>query len=54
MNNTGRIIWSAELCYLAGYGAQLNFDFESDQSFLKELIKQLEPILSVFPVIGRP
>jgi hypothetical protein len=54
MNNTGRIIWSAELCYPAGYGAKLSFDFEADQSFLKELIKQLEQILTVFPVTGKP
>jgi hypothetical protein len=54
MNRTGRMMWSAELCYPAGHGALLSFDFESDQSYLGDLIKQLEQLLRVYPVIGKP
>lgn len=54
MNKTGKIIWTVETCYPAGYGAVLKFKFESDQSFLVELIKETENMLSTFPVIGKP
>ena len=54
MDKLGKIIWTAETCYPAGYGAVLKFEFESDQSFLIGLIKELETILTAFPVIGKP
>lgn len=54
MNYSGQIMWSGETCYPAGYGAVLKFEFKSDQSYLKRLIKELDDILSVFPVIGKP
>ena len=54
MDKLGKIMWTAETCYPAGYGAVLKFEFESDQSFLNELIKELDDILATFPVIGRP
>lgn len=54
MNKTGKIIWTAETCYPAGYGAVLKFEFVSDQSFLVDLIKELENISVAFPVIGKP
>lgn len=54
MNKTGKIIWIAETCYPAGDGAVLKFEFESDQSFLADLIKEMENVLSTFPVIGKP
>ncbi|WP_429821964.1 WapI family immunity protein [Domibacillus aminovorans] len=41
-------------CYPSGYGAVLRFEFESDQSYLKDLIKELDAILAIFPVIGKP
>lgn len=47
-------MWCAELCYSAGHGALLSFDFESDQSYLENFIKQLEQQLRVYPVIGKP
>ncbi|MET4559832.1 hypothetical protein ABIA69_000975 [Lysinibacillus parviboronicapiens] len=54
MNYSGQIMWSGETCYPAGYGAVLKFEFKSDQSYLKRLIKDLDDILTVFPVIGKP
>ena len=54
MEKLGNIIWTAETCFPAGYGAVLKFEFESDQSFLIRLIKELETILTAFPVIGKP
>ncbi len=54
MDRLGKIIWTGETCYPAGNGAVLNFEFESDQSFLEGLIRELEEILAWFPVIGKP
>ncbi|WP_409305006.1 hypothetical protein [Peribacillus sp. SCS-155] len=53
MDKLGKINWTAETCYPAGYGAVLNFEFESNQTFLPRLIKELDDIVSVFPVIGK-
>ncbi|MET3698826.1 hypothetical protein SAMN05877753_11061 [Bacillus oleivorans] len=54
IDQLGKIKWSAETCYPAGHGAILNFEFKSDQSYLQGLIKELEQILTEFPVIGIP
>lgn len=50
----GKIKWNAETCYPAGYGAVLEFEFESDQTYLNTLIKELDDIITHFPVIGKP
>ncbi|MEK4522425.1 hypothetical protein MKX96_12455 [Psychrobacillus sp. FSL W7-1493] len=52
MDKLGHIVWSGETCYPAGSGAVLSFEFVSDQSHLINLIKELENIIYVFPVIG--
>jgi hypothetical protein len=54
MDRLGHIEWSGETCYPAGSGAVLNFSFESNQSYLGALIKELEDISLAFPVIGKP
>lgn len=54
MDKLGHINWSGETCYPAGSGAVLNFEFVSDQSYLEELIKELDDITYVYPVIGTP
>jgi hypothetical protein len=54
IDKLGNINWSGETCYPAGYGAVLTFEFESDQSYLEKLIKELEYIQVAFPVIGKP
>lgn len=54
MDKLGNIMWTGETCYPAGYGAVLTFEFASDQTFLNTLIKELDEILTVFPVVGKP
>lgn len=54
INNLGHINWKGETCYPAGYGARLNFEFQSNQSYLHKIIKELEAILEIYPVIGIP
>ncbi|MDI2586939.1 hypothetical protein OR571_07430 [Psychrobacillus sp. NEAU-3TGS] len=54
MGKLGNIEWSGETCYPVGTGAVLSFEFMSNQSFLKDLIKDLEDITDVYPVIGKP
>lgn len=54
INKQGVIHWTAETCYPAGFGAVLKFDFSSDQSYLIGIVQEIESILSVFPVIGKP
>lgn len=54
MNRFGKLFWNVETCYLPGDGAVLAFEFESDQTYLLSLIKQLTTVLTAFPVIGKP
>ena len=54
IDRLGQINWSGETCYPAGSGAVLNFTFVSNQSYLHDLIKELDDIIHVFPVIGNP
>ncbi|MBM7569938.1 hypothetical protein [Aquibacillus albus] len=54
MDKLGHIEWSGETCYPAGSGAVLTFEFVSNQSYLDALIKELEDITYVYPVIGKP
>jgi hypothetical protein len=54
MDKLGHIEWSGETCYPAGSGAVLTFEFVSNQSYLDVLIKELEDITYVYPVIGNP
>ncbi|MBM6618774.1 WapI family immunity protein [Bacillus suaedaesalsae] len=54
MSHFGKLLWSFETCYPNGDGAVLTSEFESDQSYLPKLIKELEMILNAFPVIGKP
>jgi hypothetical protein len=42
-----------ETCYPAGIGAVLKFDFCSDQTYIKEILNEIESILTVFPVLGK-
>ena len=52
MDKLGHIDWSGETCYPAGSGTVLTFEFVSNQSYLEDLIKELEDITYVYPVIG--
>ncbi|MDN7240745.1 hypothetical protein QWY14_03040 [Planococcus sp. N028] len=52
MNPLGDVEWAVTLCYPAGIGAALTFKFHSDQQALQQLTKQLDKIVSIFPVVG--
>lgn len=54
MNKMGQLLWSGQTSYPVGNGAVLKFEFKSDQSYLQRLVKEVEDILLVFPVIGNP
>ena len=54
MNNLGHIEWKGKTCYPNGFGAELTFEFKSNQSYLEQIIRDLNRILAVFPVIGKP
>lgn len=54
MDKLGHIEWSGETCYPTGSGAVLSFEFVSNQSYLDDLIKELENIISLYPVISKP
>ncbi len=54
MDKLGHIKWSGETCYPAGSGAVLTFEFTSNQSYLEDLIKELEKITYEYSVIGNP
>lgn len=53
MDRLGKIAWTIETCYPAGIGTQLTSEFESDQSYLRILIDELDRVLEAFPVIGK-
>ena len=50
MTNMRQIRWKGIAQYPLGYGSELDFEFESDQSYLPEVISELENVLSLFPV----
>ncbi|TKD72310.1 hypothetical protein [Pseudalkalibacillus hwajinpoensis] len=54
MNLLGKLMWTCETCHPIGTGAVLQFEFDSDQSYLPKLIKELEGILTSYLVIGKP
>ncbi|WP_211655442.1 WapI family immunity protein [Planococcus alpniumensis] len=54
INLLGRIVWKVETQYPVGTGAVLTFEFDSDQSFVPPLLKELEGVLTNYPVIGTP
>lgn len=53
MNSLGKILWNLETRYPVGIGAQLSCAFESDQSYLRTLIDEIDTVLETFPVIGK-
>jgi hypothetical protein len=54
MDKLGKVTWTIETHFPPGYGATLNFEFDSDQTYLPKLIKELDEILVSYPVIGKP
>ncbi|MBD1877338.1 hypothetical protein [Coleofasciculus sp. FACHB-T130] len=52
MNNLGHIQWNGKTTYPIGNGNTLTFNFSNDQSFLANLITELQMIKKHFPIIG--
>jgi hypothetical protein len=48
----GKIEWSVETQYPEGTGAELTFEFGSDQSYLCEIINDIKSIIEEYPVIN--
>lgn len=51
MDELGHIEWSGRIRYPVGIGATLTFEFRGDQSYLPELISELEGLCKAFPAI---
>lgn len=51
MDSLGGIYWEVSTCYPIGTGAVLTFGFDSDQSYLYQLVKELDEVLKEFPVL---
>lgn len=54
MDSQGGIYWEARTRYPISTGALLDFEFGSDQSYLDPLIKELDEVLTEFPVLEHP
>lgn len=51
-DGSGHIKVEGEATDNPGYGNELSFRFELDQTFLPQLIRDLEDLLSEYPVVG--
>lgn len=54
INKVGQIEWKGRTTYPAGTGTTLSFNLFSDQSFLTDLICELEAVVNEFPMEGNP
>ncbi|MBD1944477.1 hypothetical protein H6F50_19305 [Coleofasciculus sp. FACHB-712] len=52
INNLGHIQWTGKTTYPIGNGNTLTFNFSNDQSFLSNLITELQMITKHFSIIG--
>lgn len=53
LNSQGSIFWEVATRFPVGEGTLLTFEFGSDQSYLTQLIKELDEVLTEFPVLER-
>jgi hypothetical protein len=51
---TGSIKWHCRITYPIGDGSVLNFSFETDNSQIQILKRQLENEMNLYPVVGTP
>lgn len=52
INKLGRIEWTVETQYPEGTGAELSFEFENDQSYLYETLRNLKGIIEEYPIMN--
>jgi len=50
---TGKLKWEGRLLYPAGIGSTLVFEYDSDQTFLPAIIKELKNVLKRYPMKGK-
>ena len=53
INKLGQIGWEIKTQYPIGIGATLEFECDSDQTYLKDLLKDLKSIIGSYPVLMR-
>jgi hypothetical protein len=53
MDKLGKLTWKANLTYPTGHGSTLEFEFESEQSYLINLMDELKSIVEEFPIKGQ-
>ena len=51
VDKLGHIGWKIDTQYPEGCGASLNFEFETDQSYLYQTLRELKDIINEYPVI---
>ncbi len=52
MDRLGKLEWQVRLTFPSGYGASLEFQIPSEQSYLISLIDELKVIIKEFPIKG--
>ena len=54
LDRTGHVLWSVDIAYPTGSpGARLQFEINNDQTYLPDILNQLNTVLETFPVRGR-
>lgn len=53
MDKLGKLEWKARLAFPSGDGAAIEFNIQSEQSYLIKLIDELKNILKGFPIKGK-
>jgi hypothetical protein len=52
MDKLGKLEWNARLTFPSGDGATLEFQIQSEQSFLIKLMDELKDLIKEFPIKG--
>ncbi|NOU92935.1 hypothetical protein GC093_06760 [Paenibacillus sp. LMG 31456] len=53
MDKLGKLEWQVKLTFPSGYGASLEFQIHSEQSYLIKLIDEIKDIIKNFPIKGK-
>lgn len=51
VDKLGHIEWKAEVQYPEGYGAELNFTFNTDQSYVYQILRDLKQTIDEYPIM---
>jgi len=50
IDRLGKLNWKVAFIYPSGYGATLEFEMESEQSYLNELIRRMKKVMDEYPI----